>query len=169
MAQIRLWTVIGPANSGKTSTIGALVSQSKGAGGARDILLRGGGWIRIFAYRQSVQEAGKTPEDEAKRINLIVSKIKRVRPSYVNFLLALRSDSFQGLPQGDAYLNHFVTLGWRIESIVLLGKDMEHPSFNHYADFGAPIAEMLKSGDWLKNDLERNWVFGQARNHFGWA
>lgn len=165
--RVRLWAVIGPPKSGKSSVIGALASQSgKGGGGARDILLRSGGWLHVYTFRRSVQEAGRKPEIAAEKI--LQSARSRQRQgifAYHNVLLALRSDNVAGLPTAKEYLTHFVRIGWDIQSLVLLEVD----EYDRYARFGAPIAYIPNSVEMTSRQLQRNWVFGQVRNHFGWA
>ena len=58
-------------------------------------------------------------------------------------------------------------LGWDIQSLVLLAPKIAE--YNRYAGFGAPLAHIPDAAEMSANQLERNWVFGQARNHFGWA
>ena len=165
--RIRLWAVIGPPNSGKSSVIGALASQTgRGRGGLRDVPLRGGGWLKVFAFRQSLQEAGRTPEMAASKI--LANARRRQESSvfaYYNVLLALRSDSGTTFPTADLYLAHFVTSMFELQSIVLL----EEEHYELYARFGAPIAQIKNSAKMITVQTERNWVFGAVRNHFGWA
>jgi hypothetical protein len=166
--RIRLWAIIGPSDSGKSSTIGALISQSgKGPGGLRDVLLRGGGWLRIMALRQSLQEAKQKPESVSEKFSKAAHKQERNTAfAYYNLLIALRSDQVNGCPIADEYLSHFVEAGWEIQSLVLLEDEIE---YGRYIAFGAPLALIPKSAKMTSNQLERNWVFGQVRNHFGWA
>ena len=166
--QIRLWAVVGPNNSGKSSTIGALVSQTgKGRGGIRSVLLRGGGWLYLHAYRQSIQEAGMSIPDSIDRFEKIAN-IASVShgASYLNLLLALRSDSIGGLPTADGYLKEFVRNGWELSALALLDCPTE---YDRYARFGAPMCDVRDASTMTAVALERNWVFGQVRNHFGWA
>ena len=146
-----------PPKSGKSSTIGTLVSQQgKGSGGDRDVLLRTGGWLRIRSYRQSQQEAKRTPEASS---SLIPSSVR-------NVLFALRSDIVHGLPDAEGYLQHFVQIGWTIESVVLLDCSDD---YDRYAAFGAPVGLVEDSTELTSKPLKRNWVFAQVRNHFQWA
>jgi hypothetical protein len=166
--RVRLWAVVGPANSGKSSTIGALAGFSgKGAGGQRDVLLRGGGFLQIHAYRQSVQEAGTTPEESAsKALANARRKSNQAAIQQYNLLLALRSDSIKGLPTAREYLSYYLSCGWEIVSLALLDMAAE---YDRYADIGAPTCEVLKSIEYSTEERSRIWVFGQVRNHFGWA
>jgi hypothetical protein len=166
--KIRLWAVIGPPNSGKSSVVGAMVSQSgRGRGGARDVLLRGGGWLYIHAYRRSVQEADRSPAFSADKIEKAAASLDQKTPiAYYNVLLALRSDSIGGHPTAAGYLSHYVRSGWDLQSLILLDMSAE---YWRYARFGVPTYDLQNSTELTANSLQRNWVFGQARNHFGWA
>ena len=165
--KIRLWAVIGPPDSGKSSIIGALASQAgQGRGGAREMLLRGGGWLRVDAFRQSQQEAKRTPVQTADAITRIArTRQARRVVAYHNVLLALRSDSVHGLPTAEAYLNHFIKLGWEIQSLVLLDAD----EYDIYARYGAPLGFIERTVKDMAFPLRRNWIYGYVRNHFGWA
>lgn len=165
---VRVWVIIGPAQSGKSSTIGALASQPKqGRGGKREILLRGGGYISVWCYRQSVQEANLDIKPYlAKRNSEFQNVSGRAGGTRHNLLIALRSDVVNGLPTADRYLRDFQQAGWDIQSLVLLGIPNEYAK---YATFGAPVALIDDAPAWATIDLHRNWIFGHARNHFGWA
>ncbi len=165
--QVRIWAVIGPNNSGKSSVIGALISQTgQGSGGKRDILLRGGGWLQVNAFRRSVQEANRQPEVAVEKI-LTAARARQSNGAFAfhNVLLALRSDSINGLPTAGEYLRYFIRIGWEIKSVVLLEAD----EYDKYARFGVPIAYIENAADMTATSLQRNWVFGMVRNHFEWA
>ena len=165
--KIRTWVLVGPPKSGKSSTIGALISQTgRGGGGKRDVLLRGGGFLRIEAYRQSVQEAKVTPGDYIKyRISAARSQQRKAAFSYRNLLIALRTDNVNGLPVGSIYLSEFVKAGFLIESVVILCPN----EYDEYATFGAPTCEIDTATDLARVPGHRGWLFGYVRNHFGWA
>ena len=166
---VRVWGVIGPQNAGKSSTIGALVSQQgRGAGGARDVLLRGGGWFRLYAFRQSVQERGDSVERCIERFNALRGGASRgSNVGYLNLLIALRSDSISGLPEGDEYLLEFLKHGWEIASLALLGTG--DALYERYGRLGVPTCAIDNAVDLAADSLHRNWLFGQVRNHFGWS
>jgi hypothetical protein len=166
--RVRVWGIIGPPGAGKSSVIGALISQTgHGGGGARDVLLRGGGWLHLNAFRRSVQEAQRSPEVAVEKI----LKAARTRQSkgifaFHNVLLALRSDNQTGFPIAEEYLRHFITIGWELQSLVLLEEASE---YDRYARFGVPLALIENSVEMTSIPLQRNWVFGMVRNHFDWA
>jgi hypothetical protein len=113
-----------------------------------------------------MQEAGLTPQDVAEK----TLKAARTRQGHAvfahhNVLLALRSDNQTGLPTAEAYLAHFIRIGWEIQSLVLLEAD----EYDRYARYGAPLAYIEDSVRQMAEPLERNWVVGSVRNHFGWA
>ena len=166
--KVRLWAVIGPPGSGKSSPIGTLAGfDGRGAGGRRDILLRGGGWLRVHAFRQSVQEAQLTPQQSLDRT---MKNARRQQgwgiTAWYNVLLAFRSDSVHGLPEADEYLRHYIRAGWVIESLALL--DIPN-DYEKYARFGVPTAAVRDTTENTKESASRPWVFGEVRNHFGWA
>lgn len=60
--KIRLWAVLGEGSTGKSTVIGSLISQTgRGPSKFRDILLRGGGRLKVHVRRQSLQEANRSP------------------------------------------------------------------------------------------------------------
>jgi hypothetical protein len=168
---VKLWAILGDPRTGKSTIIGNLVSQTtRGPGGFRDVLLRGGGYLRVFALRQACQEARRSPEALVGLIAERALGLMRSRPaisvSRVNVLLALRFAETNGYPPGHQYLSFFVQHGWSIESLVLLNYEDRH-EFYHY--FGAPTYDLLDSARLLQNPFHREWIVGQVRNHFGWA
>ncbi|WP_320196404.1 hypothetical protein RMR10_009655 [Agrobacterium rosae] len=165
--KIRLWAIVGPHNSGKSSLIGALTSEKRCSGHGRDVLLRGNGWLHIHAYSQSVQEGDYTEASSIKRIEDAAAASHARHPiAYFNVLLALRSDVYKGLNQGYKYLAAYTAAGWDIESIIMLDIPDQ---YNDYGRMGAPTAIINESTANSAIDLQRNWVFAEARNHFGWA
>lgn len=165
--KIRVWAVVGPHNSGKTSVIGALTSQKSGRGFARDVLLRGNGWLFIHAFSRSVQEAGRTEALSIQKIEQAAAASNARSPiAYYNILLALRSDQYRGLNKGYDYLAAYVKAGWVLESVILL-EDVNE--YYNYARMGAPTALIENTVANASHSSRRNWVFGEARNHFGWA
>jgi len=173
MATIRLWAVLGEGGVGKSTTVGHLAGDfGRGpnglrrgrGGGLRQILLRGGGYLTIHPRRQSLQEAGKIPPQavtEIGRESAKTQKSVRIKSEYFNVLLALRTDSYRGMPRAFEYLSHFVNNGWQIESLVLLRQtDADE---NIYRRFGVPICYIQS------NELTILQMIGHARNHFGWA
>ena len=86
--------------------------------------------------------------------------------AYFNVLLALRSDVCNGLPTADHYLAEYVKNGWDLQSLVILDIPED---YNKYARFGAPTCLIEGAAENTSVALQRNWVFGQVRNHFGWA
>ncbi|MES4993878.1 hypothetical protein ABVB70_26660 [Agrobacterium radiobacter] len=165
--KIRVWAVVGPHNSGKTSVIGALTSQKSGRGYARDILLRGHGWLYMHAFSRSVQEANRTEELSIHKIEAAaVASHARHPIAFYNVLLALRSDQYRGLNPGHKYLAAYANAGWELQSIILLEDEDE---YKNYARMGVPTAIISNTVSDTANPASRNWVFGAARNHFGWA
>ncbi|MGO7634458.1 hypothetical protein [Rhizobium johnstonii] len=165
--KIRVWAVVGPHNSGKTSVIGALISQKRGLGHASDIMLRGGGWLHIHGFSRSIQEAGRTETKSIQKIeNAALSSSARQPIAYYNVLLALRSDIYNGFNKGHHYLAAYVQAGWELQSVILLDIPKEYRT---YARMGMPTAIIEDSTANTAYAPYRNWVFAEARNHFGWA
>jgi hypothetical protein len=135
-------------------------------GGPRDIPLRGGGYLNIYPRRQSLQEAGKTPQQAAKEIARESARVQRrvnIRSGYFNVLLAIRTDRFHGLQRADDYLSYFVSQHWQIESLALLTPDRRDEDV--YWRFGAPVCYVYDSN----TAYSIVQLVGQVRNHFGWA
>lgn len=166
--KVRIFAIIGPDKAGKSTIIRRLTSQSeRGAGGTRDVLLRGGGYLRIEAFSQSIQEADVSPENFiAKHEKTASNREARQFFSYYNMLIALRSDHVNGKPIAKDYLSFFVKNGWILESIVLLSIVDE---FDEYASFGVPVLESEHALEYAAEEKSRGWLLGQVRNHFGWA
>lgn len=184
--KIRVWAVIGEASTGKSSIVRNLASIKQtykprkdedtilpgGSGHTSHIMLRGGGFIEMYASSQSLQEAGKSPS------NFITKHLQKAREKqsqriyqYYNILIALRAENgISKLPSADQYLIEFIKVNWEIQSLILLqGLESSTAEFKKYAHFGAPLCEIENSTEFLQDEPKRNWVFGQARNHFGWA
>lgn len=171
--RIRVWAILGDARTGKSTTIRYLSSQlSTGPGAFRDVLLRGGGYLRVYSVRRAWQEAGKSPREAVERVNRSAQTLVRQRPPVsvccVNVLMALRFNPTNECPAGHAYLSHFVGQGWLLESLVLMNyRDEDRREFYH--NFGAPTLDLFDSARMVRNPDQHAWMVGQVRNHFGWA
>jgi hypothetical protein len=145
--RIRLWAIIGPDKSGKSTTIGHLAysvpvrygTPSHGInlarGDIRRVMLRGGGYLTVFTIPQSVQEypdppltpdaVGEWVESEARTLQdqLNGQRLEHIEAGWFNVLMALRRDSRAVYPAAHGYLSHFVQRGWLIQSISLVGAD----------------------------------------------
>lgn len=176
MKKIRLWAVLGEGGVGKSTTVGHLMGHfgkgkngvtPGGGGGPRDVLLRGGGYLTVVGRRQSLQEGNKTPEAALKIIVTQYDRDQRRSPAissaYFNVLLALRTDRLSaGLPAAHHYLSYFISKGWQLESLAMLGPSL--PEERPYKRFGVPTAYIYDP--W---DFEISQMVGMVRNHFGWA
>jgi hypothetical protein len=173
MPQIRIWAVIGAGNVGKSTTIGHLAGDfGKGQGGLRqtlggkrEVLLRGGGYLTVFSWRVSRQDAGQSPDETVKFLKRQSSQFDGDRPiasACFNVLVALRTDRRGNLPVAAEYLSHFVRQGWIVESLALLSPTDRDEDLYHR--FGAPTCYVYGS-----RDIKIAWMVGQVRNHFGWA
>jgi hypothetical protein len=173
MARIRLWAVLGEASVGKSTTVGHLGGEfGKGenglrrgrGGGVKEIPLRSDGYLQILSRRQSLQEAGKTPEQVAKEIENASARLNQQNPTiesaFFNVLLAIRTDSPRKMKKGEDYLSYFVKRGWLIESLAILSPKSRDEHI--YRRFGAPTCYIEYS-----SGLDIIQMVGQVRNHFG--
>lgn len=168
--RVRVWAILGESDAGKSTVIGHLVSQyGKGAGGLRVSPLRGGGDLRIYARRQSVQEAKRTPDDviaDTYKSAVKLQKKHGIVLANFNLLIALRTDVTNRMPMGHAYLSRFIAEGWDLSSIVVLNyQDTLHAA---YREFGAPFLGIEDNG-LIENKSMHNLLVSKVRNHFGWA
>jgi hypothetical protein len=169
--KVRVWAVIGEGSTGKSTVIGHLTSKlGRGPGGPQFMLLRGGGYLRVHARRQSLQEARITAQSIVRTFKARIANLQKNKGlsiGYANLLVAIRTDKINGLPPATDYLSYFVTSGWDLESIVILDYDgRKHAS---YHEFGVPTLEVYNSSDWVQDKLQHQILVGQVRNHFGWA
>jgi hypothetical protein len=140
--------MLGDDQTGKSTIIGHLISQlGMGGGGFRWVPLRSGGFLQVYARRQSLQEAKRSPDQVIKDARLKgrnLDKSYGISINWLNLLVAIRTDTTNKLPKADEYLSNFVSTGWIIESLVLLGKYDER-RYPTYSAFGAPICEIYDS------------------------
>ncbi len=175
-SRIRLWAVIGGTQAGKSTTIGHLaysVPVTTGihlAAGFRQVLLRGGGRMRVYAIPQALQEHNRrTPEETVTlALEIIASQIQDEPTACLNLLIALRlrpvSSGGVVYPAGHEYIAHFVRNGWQLESLALLSpSNADEITYQH---FGAPL---LRYDTNAPENREINLMVGMVRNHFGWA
>lgn len=169
--KVRLWCVLGEGSTGKSTVIGGLISQTgRGPGGFRYALLRGGGSIELYVRRQSLQEGKRAPQDVVRdtlRVARALESRKNISIGYLNLLLAIRTDSINGLPRANEYLSHFVRSGWSLESLVVLNYSERKDRI--YFDFGAPVRPLIDASTLVRDRSQHHVLVGQVRNHFGWA
>jgi hypothetical protein len=169
--KIRLWAILGEGSTGKSVTIGGLISQTgRGPGGFRYVLLRGGGGLELYARRRSLQEAKRSPEDVVRdtlELARTLQTRKKISIGYLNLLVAIRTDSINGQPLAREYLSHFVRSGWSLESLIVL--DYSESKHLLYFDFGAPVRRIVGASEMARDRSQHHVLVGHARNHFGWA
>lgn len=174
MTTVRFWTIIGEPQSGKSRTVRELASLAESGGQApsRDILLRGSGFLRVYAKRMAWQENQKSPADSVAEIRAKIATVTRklgYAPYALNVLSTLRYDAMTFLnpsrtyPKAEAYLAAWVAEGWLLESLALMSPD-QNGGRDHFGAFGAPTAWIYDA-----RDLEIGHMVGAVRNHFGWA
>lgn len=175
MKNIRIWVVVGSADSGKSMTIGHLMG-SFGRGpdglkpgktvGPREIPLSGGGYLYVLGRRQSLQEANKSADDAIKifeaQARSAAAKPPMITSQHFNILLALRTDRINSLPPAYEYLTKFINRGWQLESLVVLCPTSS--DVLTYRRFGVPTCYLDKN-----YDIDRLQMVGHVRAHFGWA
>jgi hypothetical protein len=165
----RIWAILGEQSSGKSTIVAGLSSHSSGGPVTfRDVLTRGGGFLRILAFRQSLQEAKITPDKLLIKISKKCVELERagITPSFVNVLIALRLQPARGCPGGASYLNELTRAGGKVEALVVLNYE---DRYENYHDFGAPVCCITDTESYLRKEHHRGWLIGQVRNHFGWA
>ena len=169
---IRLWTLLGESQTGKSRVVGDLSSRpGRGRAGFSYILLRGGGYLSVYSKKMAWQEDRKPPAESVAEIKSKVSTLTRALrgpPSVVNVLSTLRYDPvthWDGLfcPSANLYLNAWIAEGWELASLVLMSPDREG-SRDFYGRYGAPTAWIYES-----RALAAGEMVGTVRNHFSWA
>lgn len=170
--QVRLWTILGESQTGKSRIVGDLSSKPGGGrSGFSYILLRGSGYLSVYSKKMAWQEDRKSPADSIAEIRSKISTLTRALgglPSCVNVLSTLRFDyitHWDGLvcPSGNQYLNAWTREGWELASLVLMSPDREG-SRDFYGRYGAPTAWLYES-----RNLPPGEMVGAVRNHFSWA
>ena len=180
---LNVWVIVGDSDAGKSTMIGHLTAQfgatdkpnglrSGPASRPYTVLLRGGGFLRLWSRKMALQEARWSPEIAVAGISKRILGHQR-NATAGNILIALRDVDTNGLPEGYKYLNHFQSQGWTIKSLVLIQK-VKNPSA--YLAVGAPVC-FMDPPEQVKPEQVKPQVFseqiahrvGQIRNHFEWA
>jgi|JI7StandDraft_1071085.scaffolds.fasta_scaffold233266_2 GTPase SAR1 family protein len=183
LTNVNVWAIVGDSGAGKSTMIGHLTAQfgaTKKPNGLRPgparkhytILLRGGGFLRLWSRKMALQEAEWSPEFAVGEISNHILRHHRGATSG-NILIALRDVDSNGFPEGHEYLNYFQSQGWTVRSLVLIQKT-EDPS--EYWSVGAPVC-FMNSAEQLKPEPDNLQAFseqiahrvGRIRNHFEWA
>lgn len=173
MVQVRLWTILGEAQTGKSRSVRELASLQLRGGRPTfsDVLLRGGGYIRVYAKRMAWQEDKKMPADSIREIErkiaVLTRRLKR-KPVAVNVLSTLRFQPIihsSGLtcPAASKYIEAWQDKGWSVESLALMSPDPAGAD-DHYGELGAPTAWLYES-----RTMRIGEMVGTIRNHFAWA
>lgn len=105
-----IFVVIGDANSRKSYTIRALTGAYNK--GFYDIGLQNNNILNVYVHISSLQESRISPQQ-------FVTDLNTVGYSYVLVSLWIRSG--HGQPDGLTYLNAFISAGWNVQDIVVLG------------------------------------------------
>ena len=171
MTQVRLWTIIGEAQTGKSRAVRELASlPTTGGADLKDVLFRGGGYLRISHKRMAWQEAKRSPAESVADIRARIGFAERrlgASPFAINVLSTLRFEPIEhagkSCPEGKAYLQAWISEGWSLESIVLMSPD-PHGGQDVYGNFGVPTLWLYES---RKRDVSQ--MVGLVRSHFGWA
>jgi hypothetical protein len=96
-----------------------------------------------------------------------IQRKRKIAINHLNLLLAIRTDSMNGLPPAYEYLSHFAKQGWSLESLIIL--DYNERKHRLYFDFGAPVCSIVDAAEMVHDRSQHQLLVGQARNHFGWA
>jgi len=128
--------------------------------------------MNLYARRQSLQEAKRSPEQVVSDTKAEIKSLKdkcAVVPAYFNMLVAIRTDNINNLPAADQYLNHFISVGWSIESLVVLG--YSESAHQKYYKFGIPLCEFSQAPNLAEKKAKgtHHLLLAPIRNHFGWA
>jgi hypothetical protein len=183
LTNVNVWAIVGDSDAGKSTIIGHLTAQfgtTKNPNGLRSgpasrpytVLLRSGGFLRLWSRKMALQEAGWSPEFALSEISKRILRHQRGARSG-NILIALRDVDTNGLPEGHEYLKYFQSHGWTINSVVLIQKT-ENP--HEYLSVGAPVC-LMNSAELLEPEHGNLQAFseqiahrvGRIRNHFAWA
>lgn len=170
IVQVRLWTIIGEANTGKSTTVKELAGlPATGAATFKYVPLSGGGLLNIYAKRMAWQENKKTPEQSVEEIKDKCGRLvgpKRHKPFYINVLSVLRFEAITHpdgtvCPSAYEYLRHWADAGWSIESLVLLSPGIG--ARDSYGTLGVPFVEVDSAALAIPDMVDR------VRAHFGWV
>lgn len=151
IAKIRIWAIIGEADTGKSTLIRGLTGSDTGSQSRRltkncDIPLRGGGILRMHYLIGALQESGTKlrqklmetllDNQNSQSLNAIVTKLYRLKTKLfkndmfiqnLNILLPLRHQGTQKINVGAFdILNALVRKGAELQSIVVLIKEDLH-------------------------------------------
>jgi hypothetical protein len=191
-SKIRVWAILGGPNAGKGTIVRHLASHYEKVNGViqlrrrrapdyANILLRGGGTLKVLVRVQSLQEGGITSKNFADDVVDKLRRLAAAQPAislaWFNVLVTLRVDQVKNrknCPPAHRYLSYFVDQGWIIESLVLLLPESDNlNAVPLYTRFGAPIATIYDSQEHLLNQkhspLSVQSLVGHVRNHFDWA
>lgn len=72
-----------------------------------------------------------------------------------NVLVTLRIDPARGQPNGQTYLNDFMTTGWNLRSVVFLNRNISLPS-NYVNVVTIPNSSNMPAND-IAQRLRRQW------------
>lgn len=183
LRHVNVWAIVGDSDAGKSTLIGHLTAQfgaTNNPNGLRSgpasrpytVLLRGGGFLRLWSRKMALQEAGWSPEFAVAAISKRILRHQR-NATAGNILIALRDVDTNGLPEGCKYLTYFQSQGWTIKSLVLL-QNIKSPSA--YLSLGAPVcfmdpSEQIKAEQFTPQLFSEQIAHrvGHIRNHFEWA
>ncbi|MGG1400174.1 hypothetical protein ABE288_20480 [Bacillus salipaludis] len=147
-----LYVIIGEQNTRKSSTVRALSGfHQRGSNQTKPhyIALTNGNTEDFYIEPTSLQE---------KRINSkdLINKAKH----YNNALICLRENSFNNLPDYYSYLNDFITAGWNIKGLAVLGASNLQK--------GIPISSISPIYETNTINIASNEIAHRIRNSWNW-
>lgn len=121
----RLHVIVGDANTRKSSLLRCLtgVTGGRSANQLMDVLLSSGSSIRVFCTTSALQES-LDPKQPQKFIDDVLA----MTPVPTDVAITLRLKGRGSYPAATAYLAAFVSAGWGVSSVALLGSATSTPT-----------------------------------------
>lgn len=153
MKMVDIFIIMGGRNTKKSATIRALTGVFKRKNYKVAIETRQGNIdvINVFVQISSLQESRISPQD-------FINQIKQ--NGYLNVLVSLWISSSNGQPDGITYIQEFISVGWNIREIVVLGTN----SLSDHLPTDAPAPNFIPNS----RDLPANQVASQIRRLWQW-
>ena len=111
-----VYAILGVSNTRKSATVHALTGVWKRQFAWNVATTTGN--IDVYVQIQALQEAKISAPDFVK---IISDRAKRRKSPVSDILIPLRISAFNKCPDGAVYLQHFISVGWNIMPIVVLG------------------------------------------------
>lgn len=145
-----VYVIVGEHQSGKSSVTRCLTGSARNR---TRLIATPSGNVRVYVHLVSLQEEKTTPEEFESKVN---------QENCEAILVSLRPDSARGCPDGDAYLQYFIGLGWNILRVACLGIPLSSITTSLPS---SAIHEPFPT----VGQTPANEVAAQVREHFGWV